>query len=336
MPNTTFFTDLMERFRLQNEIVDERVVGYKTETDIWTDIGDLDSRSFILIFDDTAPDKKFRYTIRSKSNHFQTDQQYSKNLPGIATKVFNEYISDGFSGLQLSLDFTYFDLITNRPGTEYRIELERLPSPAHEPIESKLDKLGLYFIIFSVFICISLIFTRIVEEKACGFREQLKNATRYSFLNNIALFSVNHLQMLLLFYICLLITYFKGFWFSVNVFYPVLLIAFFVTSIICFTFFVSAFFESSKLFIFQISTIFIQLFLFSCVLYCWSRFLVFCSILLLSVGHSSMEENPYHISCQCILSRNTDFPRLHKLGSLLLPSKLLSTISPERRRLCYG
>ena len=238
----------MERFRIRNEIVDERVMGFPTQEDIWNQIGDLKSRSFIVIFDETAPANMFRYTIRSKSNHFQTDQQYSKDLPGIASKVYNEYISDGFTGLQHSLDVTYFDIKTNRPEAEYRIELERLPSPAHEPIESKINDLGLYIIIFSAFICISLIFTRIVEEKACGFREQLKNATRFSFLNNIALFTVNHLQMLLLFYTCLFITYVKGFWFSVNIFYPALLILFFITSLISFTFLVSAFFESSKYF----------------------------------------------------------------------------------------
>lgn len=236
----------MERFRIQNDIVDERVIGFKTQTDIWNQIEDLKSRSFIVIFDELGPENKFRYTIRSKSNHFHTDQQYSKDLPGKAAQVFNEYIIHGFSGLQLALDLTYFDIKTNRLGTEYRIELERMPSPAHDPIESKLNDLGLYFIIFSAFICISLIFTRIVEEKSCGFREQLKNATKFSFLNNIALFTVNHLQMLLLFYICLFITYVKGFWFSVNIFYPALLIAFYITSIISFTFLVSAFFESSK------------------------------------------------------------------------------------------
>lgn len=303
----------MESFRIQNDVLDERVMGFKTQQDIWNQIGDLDSRSFIVIFDETAPENKFSYTIRSKSNHFQTDQQYSKDLPAKASKVFNEYISDGFSGLQHLLDVTYFDIKTNRPGSEYRIELERLPSPAHEPIESKLKDLGLYFIIFSAFICISLIFTRIVEEKACGFREQLKNATRFSFLNNIALFTVNHLQMLLLFYICLFITYVKGFWFSVNVFYPALLIAFFITSIISFTFLVSAFFESSK------STYLLRKFRynvllnksFSCIFNSRSCFLVLCSVLLLPTSDRSVEENSYHISHQRILSGNPDFSRLH-------------------------
>lgn len=236
----------MEKFRISHEFFDECVVGFKTETDIWNHIEDLDARSFIIIFDEAAPQHRLRYTIRSKTNHFQTDQQYSKDLPGTANKISNEYIRDGFLALQHALNDAYFNVTIKRPDPVYRIELERMPSLDHEPVESYIDSLGLYIIIFSAFICIALIFTRIVEEKACGFREQLKNASRYSFLNNVALFTVNHLQMLLLFLLCLVITYLKGFWFSVNIFYPTLLLAFYVTSIICFTFLVSAFFESSK------------------------------------------------------------------------------------------
>lgn len=320
----------MESFRIRNEIVDERVVGFKTQTDIWNQIEDLGSRSFMVIFDESAPEHKFRYTIRSKSNHFLTDQQYSKDLPGIASKVSNIYISDGFLGLQHSLDSTYFHTVTNNPEAEYQIQLERLPSPAHKPIESKISELGLYFTIFSAFICISLIFTRIVEEKACGFREQLKNATRFSFLNNVALFTVNHLQILLLFYVCLFITYVKGFWFSVNVFYPVLLIALFVTSIISFTFLVSAFFESSKFFFLSLKILVLIKISFSCIFNGGRCFLVLCSVLLLPAGDCSMEEDPDRVPCQRVLSRDYDFSRLHQLWSFLLPPQLLSTISSQR------
>lgn len=229
-------------------IVDERVVGFSSEAEIWNYIGDLSARSFIIIFHDAEPKNHFSYTIRSKSNHFRTDQQYSKNLASIAQKNINEYISDGFLALQHALDYTFYENSTNKvANTAYRIELERLPAPSEKPVASNLDSIGLYIIIFSALISISLIFARIVEEKACGFREQLKNATKFSFLNNLALFSVNHVQMLSLFYVCLLITYCKGFWFSVNVFYAALLILLYVTSIISYTFLVSAFFESSKM-----------------------------------------------------------------------------------------
>lgn len=237
----------MERFRRKNDIVDERVIGFKSEPDIWNHIEDIGTRSFIILFNETSPNHHLSYTIRSKSNNFMTDQQYSKDLPTIANKFSNEYISGGFLALQHAMDFTYFEIVTNRVDSAYRVELERLPSPASTPMRSKISDLGLYIIIFSAFISISLIFTRVVEEKACGFREQLKNATRFSFLNNIALFTVNYVQMLLLFSICLAITYFKGLWFSVNIFYPILLIIAYLVSIISFTFLVSAFFESSML-----------------------------------------------------------------------------------------
>lgn len=231
---------------MENEIRDECVVGFKSESDVWNAIDDLGSHSFIIVFDDKASEHHFRYTIRSKTNQFQTDQQYSKDLPRIATKASNEYIRDGFLGLQHALNEAYLAVTSNKDDAAYRIELQRFPPLEELPRGSNIKTVGLYLNIFSAFISISLIFTRIIEEKDCGFREQLKNATRFSFLNNVALFTVNHLQMLTLFLTCLVVTYFKGFWFSVNVFYPMLLIALFVTSIVSFTFMVSAFFESSK------------------------------------------------------------------------------------------
>lgn len=237
---------MMEEFRMENQIIDERVVGFKSEDEVWNQIGDLDAHSFIIIFDETKPKTHMHYTIRSKSNHFQTDQQYSKDLPTISVKTGNDYINDGFSAMQHALNLAFLKKSTENPDADYRLDLERMPSPSHTPKPSYINDVGVYIIIFSAFISISLIFSRIIEEKACGFREQLKNATRFSSLNNIALFTLNHLQMLAIFYIFLTITYFKGYWFSVNFFYPALLVFFFVFSIISFTFLVSAFFESSK------------------------------------------------------------------------------------------
>lgn len=243
--NSTFYSDMMEDFRMAHSIIDERIVQFKTEDEVWNDIGDLDTRSFIIVFDETKPKTHMHYTIRSKSNHFQTDQQYSKDLHGIARKR-SEYINDGFSALQHALNVAFVNKVTGNPESIYRLELERMPSPPDRPEPSYIDSLGFYIIIFSAFISISLIFTRIIEEKACGFREQLKNATRFSSLNNIALFIVNYVQMLVIFIVFVSITVMKGYWFSVNIFYPALLIGVFVFAIISFTFLVSAFFESSE------------------------------------------------------------------------------------------
>lgn len=233
----------MEDFRLENEILDESVVGFPNEDYAWSIIGDLNARSYFINFDKDH-DKKFSYTIRTKSNDFHTDKQYSKNLYEIYDKTLNEYVDSGFLGLQLALDTRYLESISK--DSSYQIELERLPKPSQLPRLSRIDDVGLYMIIFSVLISISLIFTRLVEEKACGFREQLKNATRYSYLNNFALFTINAVQMFGLFIVCFLITCMSGIWFSVNVCYAVLLIALYVISILSFTFLVSAFFEHSE------------------------------------------------------------------------------------------
>lgn len=231
---------------MKHYIPDECVVGFNSESDIWNAIDDLSSHSFIILFDDKASENHFHYTIRSKTNQFQTDQQYSKNLRSIAKKASNEYTRDGFLGLQHALNEAYMSVTSNKDDTMYEVEFQRFPPLEKLPEESYIKSIGNYLNIFSAFIAISLIFTRIIEEKDCGFREQLKNATRFSFLNNVALFTVNHVQMLTLFLTCLVITYIKGFWFSVNILYPALLIMLFVTAIISFTFMVSAFFESSK------------------------------------------------------------------------------------------
>jgi hypothetical protein len=224
------------------EMEDERVVGFRSENDIWNQIGDLGSRSFIILF--RGNDTRLQYTIKSKSNRFQSDQQYSKNLQAVASKMSNEYVNYGFFGIQYALDSTYIENLTDAP---FVVQIERLPSLPHEPVSSNIDSIGQFIIIFSALICIALIFTRVVEEKSCGFREQLKNATPYSSLNNAALFTINHLQMLALFFICLVITYIKGVWVNVNFFYPVTLVILYITAIIAFTFLVSAFFESSKI-----------------------------------------------------------------------------------------
>jgi ABC-2 family transporter protein len=236
----------MEKFRMKVDMQDERVIGFKTEGDIWNQIEDLGSHSFIIVFNDSEDKSKLQYVIKSKSNKFQTDRHYSKDLSSVANKVTNEYVSEGFLGIQFALDTLFYEISTNTKEVPYVIQVERMPPLSRDPIASKIDILGLFIIIFAVFISIALIFTRMVEEKSCGFREQLKNATPYSYLNNVALYSVNYVQMLSVFFILLLVTYFKGIWFSVNFLYPVLLVSLFVTAIIMFTFLVSAFFESSK------------------------------------------------------------------------------------------
>jgi hypothetical protein len=236
----------MEEFRKKVPMQDERVVGFKSEQDIWKNIGDLGSKSFIVTFKGDGSGNKLDYTIKSKSNHFSTDRHYSKDLNSIASKTTNDYVNDGFLGIQYGIDTSYYEKMARIDKIPYEIQVERMPSLSKTPPASLIDSLGLFIIIFSALICIALIFTRMVEEKACGFREQLKNATRFSFLNNVALFTVNHVQMMILFFFCLFVTYLKGVWFSVNFFYPLLLTFLFITSLITFTFLVSAFFESSK------------------------------------------------------------------------------------------
>lgn len=129
---------------------------------------------------------------------------------------------------------------------KFQLELERLPSPDHEAKQSKISQFGMLIVIFSVIFMIYQILIRLVEEKTIGFREQLRNVTKYNYLNNFVLFLVNLLQLFLIFAVCYFITIFFGVWEFVADFYVILLLFLFVVAVIAYTFFVSSLFESSE------------------------------------------------------------------------------------------
>lgn len=245
VPSTTFNANLMETFRRKHFVLDEQVIGFKNEAHLWNNVGNLTARSFVVIFNE-ASEKRLSYTIRSMSNRFHTDKQYSNKLE---SKLANQYISDGFLALQHALDMTFFELVTKQKKSSFDVEVELLKTPS---FNSKLNMIGIFIIIFSSLFCISLILARIMEEKSTGFRELVKNATRFSFLNNFVFAIVSYLQMLLLLIGVWLITLCAGYWFSVNVIYAIMLIVLFITSIICYTYFVSALFDSGKFEIFRL------------------------------------------------------------------------------------
>lgn len=147
--------------------------------------------------------------------------------------------------LQYALDTSYYIVKSGKP-LPYKLELIRLPQPKQTTIESKILNFGLNIVVFASLISLWLIFSRLVEEKSCGFKEQLKNATSFSSHNNLSLFVTNVLQMLTIFLICFAIGQIDGIWLSVNVTLPICLIILFVLSLISYTFLISAFFESGE------------------------------------------------------------------------------------------
>lgn len=60
------------------------VQGFANESEMWKNIEYVGSKSFIIKFDNDT--SSFKYTIRTKNNLFNTNQQYSKNLNWISTK----------------------------------------------------------------------------------------------------------------------------------------------------------------------------------------------------------------------------------------------------------
>lgn len=219
------------------------VQGFANESEMWKTIEDVSSKSFIIQFDNDA--SNFKYTIRTKNNLFNTHQQYSKDLNTISSKSRNEYITSGFAGFQYMLDTSYYIAKSGKP-LDYKLELNRLPQPNKIAMKSEILKFGLNVVVFASLISMWLIFSRLVEEKSCGFKEQLKNATSFSSHNNLSLFVTNVLQMVTIFLICFGVGLMDGIWLSVNVFYPICLIILFVLSLISYTFLISAFFESGQ------------------------------------------------------------------------------------------
>lgn len=220
-------------------------MGFASEEDMWK-IYDVTPKFFAIIFELNEADgvpKNLKYMIRTRNNHFKTNLQFSKNLNEIYQKLGNEYITSGFAALEFAIGETFLKM---QKVDLFTIELERFPDPAVQHQTSKILEFGKYVVLFSSIILIYLVIIRLVEEKACGFKEQLKNATRFSYLNNFALFFVNLLQLLTIIYLCFLITYAKNLWDLIDFFYPVMLILLFSISIICYTFLISAFFESSE------------------------------------------------------------------------------------------
>lgn len=58
--------------------------GFVDESEMWKNIEDFSSKSFIIKFDNDT--SNFKYTIRTKNNLFNTHQQYSKDLNWISSK----------------------------------------------------------------------------------------------------------------------------------------------------------------------------------------------------------------------------------------------------------
>lgn len=83
-----------------------------------------------------------------------------------------------------------------------------------------------------------------VEEKEYGFKEHLKNATRFSYLNNICFFLVNYLQLTATFFVCLILSLYAGTWSCFNLGFILLFGLLFIWALMCFAIFLTTFYDS--------------------------------------------------------------------------------------------
>lgn len=88
-PNTDFTANLMEKLRMELDIIDERVEGVNTEADL-RPIIDEKENFFAVVFhispDSDATPSNLSYTIRSKNNNFRTHEIYNGDVFGANNK----------------------------------------------------------------------------------------------------------------------------------------------------------------------------------------------------------------------------------------------------------
>lgn len=87
-----------------------------------------------------------------------------------------------------------------------------------------------------------------VEEKEGGFKEHVKNATRFSYLNNFCFYLVNYGQLVTTFLICLILSLPAGTWSCFNVGIVLLFGILFIFALMCFAIFLVTFFDSGEFF----------------------------------------------------------------------------------------
>lgn len=76
-------------YLIKKSLIIPDVIGLPSENDVWRE-SETNHRFFAIIFDlsrnQSSIPENLRYKIRTKSNKFYTDKQYSRNLHSIAHK----------------------------------------------------------------------------------------------------------------------------------------------------------------------------------------------------------------------------------------------------------
>lgn len=118
-----------------------------------------------------------------------------------------------------------------------------MPLPRERPDKDSRIHIALFSGIFTILQLQFLILSSLIQEKECGFNEYLKNITKYHNLNNICIFSVNYVFILISLFIQILILYYFGVFEYISLIHPIILIILHLFAQMSFTFFISSLFH---------------------------------------------------------------------------------------------
>jgi hypothetical protein len=103
------------------------------------------------------------------------------------------------------------------------------------------------FAILFVFLYVYLIILPSVEIKLTGFQENLKNASKYSYLDEVVIYVVNLLQMTIVLLVLIGILIFYGTFDCTQIAYPIVFGLLFLFAMMSFTFFLRTLFNSGNI-----------------------------------------------------------------------------------------
>jgi hypothetical protein len=103
------------------------------------------------------------------------------------------------------------------------------------------------FAILFVFLYVYLIILPSVEMKLTGFQENLKNASKYSYLDEVVIYVVNLLQMTIVLLVLIGILIFYGTFDCTQIAYPIVFGLLFLCAMMSFTFFLRTLFNSGDI-----------------------------------------------------------------------------------------
>ncbi|XP_062562743.1 ATP-binding cassette sub-family A member 2 [Armigeres subalbatus] len=246
-PENEFTKELIEFVRIKLFITIDRVHSFPTVAEM-EQILLFNQNYFAIAFDRNSSRNYLSYTIRSKNNNFRTDEIYSRDLYRSYLKDGNEYQESGFLALQYGVEKSFVQMSTGLAEAalpEY--SYQHIPLTGPRPQESS----EIFVVSMMLAICVSvactyLLLVPLVDEKASGMKEYLKIATPYSYWNEVAIYLINFVQLIVIVIFCLTITILADVWEGTAaqmVFVCVLLVLFVICSI-SFTFFISTLLES--------------------------------------------------------------------------------------------